>query len=126
MAELTVTKAHIKEGIWHGEVLIAGEANLQPDIEVRHLDQLLEGVHLTEDPAAEGRFALSVPIPASVLADGVQTFVISDAESGARLDSFTIVTGQPMEEDIRAEVDLLRAELDMLKRAFRRHCLETM
>ncbi len=24
-----------------------------------------------------------------------------------------------------AEVDLLRSELDMLKRAFRRHCLET-
>jgi hypothetical protein len=31
-----------------------------------------------------------------------------------------------MEDDLRAEVDLLRAELDMLKRAFRRHCLETM
>jgi hypothetical protein len=30
-----------------------------------------------------------------------------------------------MEDDLRAEVDLLRAELDMLKRAFRRHCLET-
>jgi hypothetical protein len=26
---------------------------------------------------------------------------------------------------LRAEVDLLRAELDMLKRAFRRHCVET-
>jgi hypothetical protein len=30
-----------------------------------------------------------------------------------------------MEEDIRAELDLLRAELDLLKRAFRRHCVET-
>jgi len=26
---------------------------------------------------------------------------------------------------MRVEMDLLRAELDMLKRAFRRHCLET-
>jgi hypothetical protein len=31
----------------------------------------------------------------------------------------------PLEEDIRAEVSLLRAELDLLKRAFRRHCAET-
>jgi hypothetical protein len=30
-----------------------------------------------------------------------------------------------LDEDIRAEVDLLRAELDLLKRAFRRHCSET-
>ena len=37
----------------------------------------------------------------------------------------TIVTGVAMEDDVRAEIDLLRAELDMLKRAFRRHCLET-
>jgi hypothetical protein len=28
-------------------------------------------------------------------------------------------------EDIRAEMDLLRAELDLLKQAFRRHCVET-
>ena len=27
--------------------------------------------------------------------------------------------------DLRAEMDLMRAELDMLKRAFRRHCVET-
>ena len=36
-----------------------------------------------------------------------------------------MITGEPLGDDIRAEVELLRAELDMLKRAFRRHCLET-
>jgi hypothetical protein len=41
------------------------------------------------------------------------------------LAHFTIITGVAMEDDMRAEVDLLRQELDMLKRAFRRHCLET-
>jgi hypothetical protein len=40
--------------------------------------------------------------------------------------AFAIVTGEPLDDDIRAELDLLRAELEMLKRAFRRHCLETM
>ena len=47
-------------------------------------------------------------------------------ETDARLASFTVVMGQPLDEDIRAEMALLRAELDMLKRAFRRHCVETM
>ena len=34
--------------------------------------------------------------------------------------------GVAMEDDLRAEVDLQRTKLDLLKRAFRRHCLGTM
>jgi hypothetical protein len=68
--------------------------------------------------------AVRVPIPAEVLNDGVQTFLIRQ-KGGDRLAHFTIITGVAMEDDLRAEVDLLRAELDMLKRAFRRHCVET-
>ena len=41
------------------------------------------------------------------------------------LGSFTLIAGEALGDDLRAEVSLLRAELDMLKRAFRRHCLET-
>jgi hypothetical protein len=41
------------------------------------------------------------------------------------LGSFSIVAGDALAEDIRAELSLLRAELDMLKKAFRRHCVET-
>ena len=37
-----------------------------------------------------------------------------------------MITGEPVEDDLRGEIDLLRAELDMLKRAFRRHCIDTM
>jgi hypothetical protein len=42
------------------------------------------------------------------------------------LGSFSIVAGDALAEDIRAELSLLRAELDMLKKGFRRHCLETL
>ncbi len=125
MAELRLTKIQIKEGVWTGELVTEG-TDATPEIEVRHLDQVLGGVKLRAKEATKGHFTLSVPIPADVLSDGVQTFVISEKETGARLDSFSIVTGQPMEDDIRAEMDLLREELDMLKRAFRRHCVETM
>ena len=66
-----------------------------------------------------------MPIPLATLSEGVQTFIIRDVATGEKLQHFTVITGVAMEDDMRAEVDLLRAELDMLKRAFRRHCLET-
>ncbi|MCI2399497.1 hypothetical protein [Aliiroseovarius subalbicans] len=124
-SELTLTKTRIQAGFWEGVLTVSGE-QIQPQIEVTHLTQVLDGVDVSEDASAEGRFTVRVPIPVDLLTDGVQTFVISDRDSGERLESFSVITGQPMEDDIRAEVDLLRAELDMLKRAFRRHCLETM
>lgn len=126
MAQLTLTKIRIQEGVWHGELVVEGAENMQPQIEVWHLGQLLQDVVLKEYPGQNGTFGLSVPIPAALLADGVQTFVISNADNGDRLAAFSIVTGHPMQDDIRAEVSLLREELDMLKRAFRRHCVETM
>ena len=76
-------------------------------------------------PQRAGEWEVRVPIPAEVLSEGVQTFLIQDTVSGLTLSHFTVITGVAMEDDLRAEVDLLRAELDMLKRAFRRHCLET-
>lgn len=67
-----------------------------------------------------------MPIPAERIADGVQTFVIRDRRTDQGLASFAIVAGDALAEDIRAEIGLLRAELDMLKKAFRRHCAATM
>jgi len=84
------------------------------------------GATVREDPEDARRYLLRVPIPVELLSEGVQTFVISERATAERLAAFTIITGQPMDEDFRAEVELLRAELDMLKRAFRRHCVETM
>ena len=65
-------------------------------------------------------------MPQEAICDGVQTFAIREAASDEVLGSFTLIAGEALGDDLRAEVSLLRAELDMLKRAFRRHCLETM
>ena len=51
--------------------------------------------------------------------------MILDRSEERVLASFSIVAGDALAEDIRAELSLLRAELDMLKKAFRRHCVET-
>jgi len=123
MPEMQLTKTRIQAGVWEG--VLTGAEN-RPDIQVTHLTKPVEGATLREDPEAAGRFLVRVPIPLELLSEGVQTFVITDKATDARLASFTIVTGQPLDEDFRAEMELLRAELDMLKRAFRRHCVETM
>jgi len=123
MTDLKVTKTRIVAGIWEGVVTGAGDA--QPDILVTHQEQPLQGFALSDDPEQPGIWQLRIAIPPEFLSDGVQVFLIQDATTGEKLDSFTLVTGEPLEDDIRAETALLRAELDMLKKAFRRHCLET-
>ena len=63
-------------------------------------------------------------MPVEAVGDGVQTFLILDMRRDTVLTSFSLLGGEALSEDMRAEMALLRAELDMLKRAFRRHCLE--
>jgi hypothetical protein len=120
--DTTLTKTRIRAGVWEG--VLSGSPS-QPGLDVLHLEQPLDGVTITAVPDREGDWLVRVPIPVEVLSEGVQTFIIRNRASGEKLQHFTVITGVAMEDDMRAEVDLLRAELDMLKRAFRRHCLET-
>lgn len=125
MSELSLTKSRIQAGIWEG-VLTAPEGySGTPQISVTHLEAPVPSVAVSPDGAAELQWIVRVVIPPETLSDGVQTYLIWDTEANATLSSFTVVTGEPLEDDIRAEMDLIRAELDMLKRAFRRHCVET-
>lgn len=123
MSDYTLTKTRIRAGVWEGVISGAAEA---PALTVLYLEKPVEGVTVTAVPERPGDWLVQVPILPELLSEGVQTFLITDATSGERLQHFTVITGVAMEDDLRAEVDLLRAELDMLKRAFRRHCLETM
>lgn len=125
MSTLTLTKIRFRNGIWEGQIGNAPASGAKPDITVMFQDQPVQGVQLTEGQRG-GEWTISVPIPAEAVADGVQTFVIFDAAGSTRLGDFTLIAGEAVSDDLRAEVELLRAELDMLKRAFRRHCLETM
>lgn len=121
MSQLTLTRIRLKNGLWEGRV---SGAAVKPDLRVTLMDRPVEGVTLIEGGQA-GEWELAVPVPTEAIADGVQTFLISDASSDAVLGHFTLIAGDAMVDDLRAEVALLRAELDMLKRAFRRHCVET-
>lgn len=111
--------SRLREGRWEGIVLSEAE----PQIELRHLNKSVG--QATFEPMGKGRWRLALPLPAELISEGILTFLVVDCVSKTTLGQFAIVAGQPLEEDLRAEIDLLRAELDLLKRAFRRHCVET-
>lgn len=125
MANAILTKTRIQAGVYEGVLKASGEGTYHPNLAVVHLENELEGLTLTEDSSLEATWLVRFSIPSEILTDGVQTFLLMDKGNGETLDSFTIVTGEVLSDDIRAEMDLLRAELDMLKKAFRRHCVET-
>ncbi len=124
MSDLNLTKIRMSNGVWQGRISGAKPAGPAPDIVVRHLDQPVPGVDVRAG-GNPGTWDISVPVPGHAIADGVQTFVILDGADDTRLGDFTLIAGEAATDDLRAEVELLRAELDMLKRAFRRHCVET-
>jgi hypothetical protein len=118
---MELTKTRLAGGIWEGE--LTAPADSAPTLAVTHLGEALDGVTL--DPQGPGRWLVRIAIPVGVLADGVQTILVADAATGDRLGRIVLIAGDALDDDLRADVDLLRAELDMLKRAFRRHCVET-
>ncbi len=122
---MTLTRMRLAEGVWEG--LLSTRAKSAPRLRLRHRDELVGEPETTEAEATPGepsRWLVRFRLPVDRLSDGVQTFVIEDAATGDALAHETIFAGEIVEEDIRAEVSLLRAELDLLKRAFRRHCSE--
>ena len=125
MSDLTLTKIRMRNGIWEARISTSNDIETRPDIRVTYLDKPVDSIDLTEGDEA-GIWNLSVPVPPQAVADGVHTFLIADGADDTKLGDFTLIAGEALADDLRAEVELLRAELDMLKRAFRRHCLETM
>ena len=119
MAAATLTQTRIAQGVWEGVLTGAGEA---PRIEALHDGVALPGVEVMALPGGAGH-AVRVPLPGSILSEGVQVVLLRLGDDV--LSRITLIAGSPLDGDLRAEVSLLRAELDLLKRAFRRHCAET-
>ncbi|MCH2068033.1 hypothetical protein [Shimia sp.] len=125
MSELTLTKTRLFEGVWEGTLKTMEASAPKPQVHVTYLGEAVADVAIDQTEEA-GLWRLRFPIPKESLSDGVQTVVITDQSTEKRLDTVSFIAGEALAGDLRAEIDLLRAELDMLKRAFRRHCVETM
>ena len=117
----TLTRIRLVSGRYEG-LMTAPEAT--------GIEAVLEGRVIavaTITPCSDRPDALRVvlDLPADVIGDGVQVIALRSTLSGTVLDRITLTAGAPLEEDIRAELALLRDELEMLKKAFRLHCAET-
>lgn len=110
----TLNRIAIAAGVYRGLLVGTGE----PPALQMELDGEILG-NLTPAPA-EGGWQVEGALGAQILSDGVATIVIRTAD-GQVLDSVTVITGLAAPEDLRAELGALRAELSILKRAFRRH-----
>ena len=122
MAEITLTRTRLTAGRYEGVLACSGTP---PVIEAVHLVRVLGGVEVSEMESHPGHHLVGLDLPTSVLSDGVQTVNLRSAADHEVLDRITILAGEPLEHDIRAEIVQLREELELLKRAFRRHCVET-
>ncbi|MFT4715765.1 MAG: hypothetical protein ACI861_001054 [Paracoccaceae bacterium] len=125
MSTLTLTRTRIKSGTYEGLLITKARLKSDPVLELRYRDTTLGRVSVIADAKAQKTWNVRVEIPASSIFEGVQTFIITDVDSGKTLDSFAMITGAPLQDDLLSEVKLLRAELEMLKQAFRKHIVET-
>ncbi|MEP1767094.1 MAG: hypothetical protein ABJJ53_10725 [Sulfitobacter sp.] len=123
MTNLVLTKTKMRQGIWEG-LLTGGTNDALPKLNVTHQGNTVQNVSVDMLEAGQGH-CVRIPIPVEAIADGLQTLLIEDADTDEKVGSISLIAGEALGDDLRVEVDLLRAELDMLKRAFRRHCLET-
>jgi len=97
----------------------------QTEIEALHRGKIIGIATLAPHPKEVDALAVSLDLPQEVVSDGVQVVGLRSTASGEVLDRITLMAGSALDEDIRGEIALLRDELEMLKRAFRRHCAET-
>lgn len=121
MQDEALTRVRLHGGRYEG--LYAGSP--EAGIEALHRGQVIAVAHITPDDTAPSRSRVALDLPASVIGEGVQVITLRSTLSGAVLDRITLMSGDPLDEDIRAEVALLRDELEMLKHAFRRHASHT-
>lgn len=126
MSNYVLTSVRVVAGTWEGRVERRHEAvEREPILEARHNNTPIDTLTLEPITGTVGAWLAKFDVPRETISDGVHTILLLDAETAETLGSLPMVIGEPLAEEQIAEIHLLRAELDMLKRAFRRHCTET-
>jgi hypothetical protein len=121
MQDEALTRVRLHGGRYEG--LYSGPPEV--GIEALHQGQVIAVAKITPEDAVPSRFRIALDLPPSVIGEGVQVITLRSTLSGSALDRITLMAGDPLDEDIRAEVALLRDELELLKHAFRRQAAAT-
>lgn len=117
MAKWTLKRLRLASGLWEGH--LTGPAGLEPPA----LAATWRGAEIAQpgiEPDGEGRWKVVFRLPANLMTDGTQTLAIGP-RGGDAFCLETLVFGDALDADLRAELSALRADLDLLKSAFRRH-----
>lgn len=114
-----VASQYVREAQWVCQITADPQAPA-PKVQAMLQGTMVEGVTLA--PNGLDQWQATVPIPKRAICDGASTLVLVEAETQKTLADLTLVAGTPADRNLQATVTLLRAEVDMLKRAFRDHC----
>ena len=70
-----------------------------------------------------GVWRLTATLPPAAISEGVQTLLVSMPD-GTAIGATQLIVGRPADSSVEAQLDLMRQELDLLKRAIRRRARE--
>ena len=118
-SDWTLTASALERGVW---TLRLEGGSTPPKIEVSHAHRPIPGVKV--EPA-DGAVTIVAELPREVLSDGLQSVHAVDKASGVTLASLHVAAGRTVSRDMATELSLLRGELEILKKAFRRHLSES-
>jgi hypothetical protein len=109
----------VSAGCWHGAL----QTDTPPArLSVVHRGQVVAEATLRD--ADPGIWSVAADLPALVMDNGVHSLLLvtgdPDSPGSQVLGSLTLIAGTVAGGDLLAEVAQLRAELDLLKREFRR------
>lgn len=116
---MTFESLGVAGGCWSGTL---HAANPPASLAVVHRGQVV--AQARAQGAGPGLWAVTADLPSVVIDEGVHSLLLvagePDAPASQVLGSLTLIAGRVAGEDVLAEVAQLRAELDLLKREFRR------
>lgn len=103
----------VSGGCWNGALQAA---NPPAALSVLHRGEVVAEASLRD--AGPGVWAVSVSLPPAVIDQGAHSLLLVAGDEV--LSSLALIAGTVAGDDLLAEVAQLRAELDLLKREFRR------
>ncbi len=116
----TLTRLRLVAGTWEGR--LAGPAGAEPP----DLAATWRGEDIGEPrlaPDGDRRWHVTLTLPNSLISDGIHTLAIGP-RGGDPLCVETMAFGDALGADLRADLAALRTEVEVLKRALRRHLAE--
>lgn len=113
MKMASLVESCVEAGVW--TAVVDGDGS---GLAVVHEGRVLQG--LSAEPCGEGQTRLRLPLPVELIGGGPRALSLAQGGASAPVAHIIIFAGPPDAGDLAAEVAMLRAELDMLRAAFRR------